>query len=340
MNPIHDKPLLALTLGDPAGIGPELIARLLSRPDVTGAARILVIGDRGEFEQGMRVAGCRVDYVTTPSPEQADYSAGKPVLYDYRGDTSGPFERCVATRKGGRYSLDTLGVALDLTQHGAADAILFGPLNKSSLHLAGMQHSDELHWFADRLGYTGPFCEFNVMDNLWTSRVTSHVALQDVPGMITKEGVLEAIRLIDSQLRLSGVAAPRIGVCGLNPHNGDNGSFGREEIDVITPAVQQAQAEGFGASGPFPADTIFLKVQGDAPQYDAVVTMYHDQGQIAIKLMGFWRGVTLQGGLPIPITTPAHGTAFDISTQGVANVGATLQAFQLACRMGAARRNN
>lgn len=338
MNLSNDQPILALTLGDPAGIGPELIARLLSRPESTAAARILLIADREEFEHGMRVAGCQVDYITTASPETADYSQGKPVLYDFRGDTAGPFERRVATEKGGRYSLETLDLALGLTQRGAADAILFGPLNKSSLHLAGMDHSDELHWFADRLGYTGPFCEFNVMDRLWTSRVTSHVALQDVPAMITREGVLEAIRLIDNQLRLSGVAAPRIAVCGLNPHNGDNGSFGREEIDIIAPAVAEARAEGFGVSGPFPADTIFLKVQGDSPEYDAVVTMYHDQGQIAIKLMGFWRGVTLQGGLPIPITTPAHGTAFDISTQGVANVGATLQAFQLACRMGAARR--
>jgi 4-hydroxythreonine-4-phosphate dehydrogenase len=338
MNLSNDKPILAITLGDPAGIGPELIVKLLSCPGVTEAAHILLIADREEFEHGMRIAGCTVDYVAAGSPATADYSQGKPVLYDYRGDTSGPFERCVATRKGGRYSLDTLEVALDLTQQGAADAILFGPLNKSSLHLAGMNHSDELHWFADRLGHTGPFCEFNVMDRLWTSRVTSHVALQDVPGMITQEGVLEAIRLIDNQLKLSGVAAPRIAVCGLNPHNGDNGSFGREEIEIIAPAVAKALEEGLGVSGPFPADTIFLKVQGEQPGYDAVVTMYHDQGQIAIKLMGFWRGVTLQGGLPVPITTPAHGTAFDISNQGVANVGATLQAFQLACRMGAARR--
>lgn len=334
----NDKPVLALTLGDPAGIGPELIAKLLAHPGAADAARILLIGDRGEFEQGMRVAGCKVDYVTAATPDSADFSQGKPVLYDFRGDTTGPFERCIATRKGGRYSLDTLDVALNLTKSGAADAILFGPLNKSSLHLAGMEHSDELHWFADHLGHTGPFCEFNVMGRLWTSRVTSHVALQDVPGMITQEGVREAIQLIERQLRLSGVAEPRIAVCGLNPHNGDNGSFGREEIDIITPAVQAARTTGLNVSGPFPADTIFLKVQGEQPAYDAVVTMYHDQGQIAIKLMGFWRGVTVQGGLPIPITTPAHGTAFDIATRGVANVGATLQAFELACRMGAARR--
>lgn len=340
MKTTNDKPVLAVTLGDPAGIGPELIAKLLANPDVPQSANILLIANRDEFENGMLVAGCAVDYVQTNALDQLDFSLGKPVLHDYRGDTQGAFERCVATQKGGRYSLDTLDLALDLTQQGITDAILFGPLNKTSLHMAGMAHSDELHWFADRLGYHGPFCEFNVMDDLWTSRVTSHVALKDVSSMITQDGVIDAIRLIDAQLRMSGVTQPRIAVCGLNPHNGDNGSFGREEIDIIRPAVERMRDQGLAVEGPFPADTIFLKVQGGRRDYDAIVTMYHDQGQIAIKLMGFWRGVTVQGGLPIPITTPAHGTAFDIAGKGVANVGATLQAFQLACRMGAARRDS
>ncbi|MGH9356090.1 MAG: 4-hydroxythreonine-4-phosphate dehydrogenase PdxA, partial [Terriglobia bacterium] len=208
------------------------------------------------------------------------------------------------------------------------------PLNKSSLHMAGMTSADELHWFAGQLGYRGPVCEFNVMDGFWTSRVTSHVPLRDVPGLITPARVIEAIDLIDGMLRRSGIEEPRIAVCGLNPHCGDEGNFGREEIDVIGPAVAQARASGIQVSGPFPADTIFLKVQGSERAYDAIVTMYHDQGQIAMKLMGFSRGVTVLGGLPIPIVTPAHGTAFDIATKGVANVGATRQAFELACRLG------
>ncbi|SFV12939.1 4-hydroxythreonine-4-phosphate dehydrogenase PdxA [Pseudoduganella namucuonensis] len=331
-------PLLAVTLGDPAGIGPELIARLLAEPGTLAAARILLIADRAELEHGMALAGRKVGFKLAPYLDTLDFSEGLPLLHDFRGATAGGFERRVATEKGGRYSLDTLDVALDLTRRGVTDAILFGPLNKSSLHLAGMAHSDELHWFAEKLDYHGPFCEFNVLDRLWTSRVTSHVALSRVPSMLSQEGVLEAIGLIDAQLRLSGVAEPRIAVCGLNPHNGDNGSFGREEIDIIAPAVERARAAGMLVQGPFPADTIFLKVQGECPEYDAVVTMYHDQGQIAIKLMGFSRGVTVQGGLPIPITTPAHGTAFDIAGQGIANPGATIQAFQLACRMGATRR--
>jgi 4-hydroxythreonine-4-phosphate dehydrogenase len=337
MNP-NTKPRIAMLLGDPAGIGPELICRLLAQPETTGAADILLIADKSEFEEGMRVAGAEIDYVQTSSPDRADFSSGKPVLYDYRGDTNGAFERGVSTVKGGRYCLDTLALAADLTNRGVTDAILFAPLNKSSLHMAGMDHSDELHWFAEKLGYVGAISEFNVLGGLWTSRVTSHVALKEVPSLINEDRIIEAIRLIDNELKRSGVARPRIAVCGLNPHNGDNGSFGREEIDIIAPAVERARGQGFSAEGPFPADTIFLRVQGERPAYDAIVTMYHDQGQIALKLMGFWRGVTVQGGLPIPIATPAHGTAFDIVSEGVANVGATKQAFDLAVRMGTARR--
>jgi 4-hydroxythreonine-4-phosphate dehydrogenase len=334
------KPRIAMLLGDPAGIGPELIAALLAEPATGAAADILLIADRAEFDEGMRIAGVKVDVAAIDSLEALDFSAGKPLFYDFRGATEGAFERAVATVKGGRYCLDTLDAALAQTRAGTTDAILFGPLNKSSMHMAGMAHNDELHWFAERLGCPPPFCEFNVLDGLWTSRVTSHVSLAEVPTMITHDSVIDAIRLIDTELKRSGVTRPRIAVCGLNPHNGDNGSFGREEIDIIAPAVATARSQGMDVTGPFPADTIFLKVQGEQRAYDAIVTMYHDQGQIALKLMGFMRGVTVHGGLPIPIATPAHGTAFDIFGQGKANLGATRQAFDLACRRGAAQQAN
>jgi 4-hydroxythreonine-4-phosphate dehydrogenase len=204
--------------------------------------------------------------------------------------------------------------------------------------MAGMNCSGGLHWFAQQIGHKGPLSEFNVLGRLWTARVTSHVALQEVSRLITRERILEVIGLIERALQQSGVPRPRIAVCGLNPHNGENGNFGREEIETIAPAVAQARSSGVVIEGPFPADTIFLKVQGDHPAYDAIVTMYHDQGQIAMKLMGFSHGVTVAGGLPLPITTPAHGTAFDITGSGKADVGAMRQAFELACRMARARR--
>ncbi|VVN42209.1 D-erythronate 4-phosphate dehydrogenase [Pseudomonas fluorescens] len=329
-----NKTTIAMVLGDPAGIGPELIARLLAEPAVRSQANVILIADEAEMQRGMRIAGVEFPYRRVESLEQLSFVDDTPLFYDFRGDTLGEFPRSEASVIGGRYSLDTLEKALRLTESGTTDAILFGPLNKTSLHMAGMAHNDELHWFAELLDFHGPFCEFNVLDNLWTSRVTSHVALAEVPGMLTQARVVEAIQLIDTALKRNGLEKPRIGVCGLNPHNGDNGSFGREELDIIGPAVRSAQALGIAAEGPYPGDTIFLKVQGDASAFDAVVTMYHDQGQIAIKLMGFSRGVTVQGGLPIPITTPAHGTAFDIAGQGKANPGAIRQAFEIACRMG------
>jgi 4-hydroxythreonine-4-phosphate dehydrogenase len=157
-----------------------------------------------------------------------------------------------------------------------------------------------------------------------------------VPKYLTRERIVDAATLIYRSLQANGVERPRVAVAGFNPHNGDGGTCGREEIDVIEPAVRELNASGLPVVGPFPADTIFLKARDS--EVDAIVTMYHDQGQIAIKLMGFSQGVTVQGGLPIPITTPAHGTAYDIAGRGVANVDATANAFLIACRMGSTHR--
>ena len=197
-----------------------------------------------------------------------------------------------------------------------------------------MTQEDELRWFADVLEYRGPCGEFNVLEQLWTSRVTAHVALSEVPGLLTSERVAVAVGMLYDALKRAGNPNPRIGVCGLNPHNGDNGSYGREEIDIIAPGVALAISRGHAASGPYPADTIFVRAKNGA--FDGIVTMYHDQGQIAMKLMGFERGVTVQGGLPVPITTPAHGTAYEIAGRGVANVQAMQNAFTIAVRMGSA----
>jgi 4-hydroxythreonine-4-phosphate dehydrogenase len=331
------KPIIAMVLGDPAGIGPELIAKLLVLPEVRGEAGIFVIGDRDELERGSRIAGVEFPLSTAASFDAADFSRNVPVLMQFRGSVRGQFPRAVVSAEGGRYSLETLEIAIELARSGKAGAVCFAPLNKGSLHAAGIAHNDELHWFAEKLGYRGPFCEFNVLGALWTSRVTSHMPLKDVSSLLTPEKVAAAIGLIHDALLRAGVAAPRIAVCGFNPHNGDNGAFGREEIDVIAPGIALARSRGNAADGPYPADTIFLKARAGA--YDAVVTMYHDQGQIALKLMGFDRGVTVQGGLPIAITTPAHGTAFDIEGQGKADVGAMKEAFLLACRMARSRRD-
>ncbi|HSI41394.1 MAG TPA: 4-hydroxythreonine-4-phosphate dehydrogenase PdxA [Xanthobacteraceae bacterium] len=327
------KPRIAVVLGDPAGIGPELVARLISDPANRERADFLIIADRDEVEEGMRIAGQRFDYELTDDPRDPSFTAGKPVMWAYRGAGNALFERAVPTANGGRYALDTLQRAIELTVEGVTDAVCFAPLNKHSMHMAGLPHPDETHWFAELLRPDGPFGELNTLDGLWTSRVTSHVPLKDVSSLITEARIFGAIGLAQTTLLKAGIAAPRIAVCGLNPHNGDNGSFGREEIDVIGPAVEAARAQGLPVIGMYPADTIFLRAQ----EVDAIVTMYHDQGQIAMKLMGFSRGVTVHGGFPIPIATPAHGTAFDIYGQGKANVGATQAAFDILCTMAQSR---
>jgi 4-hydroxythreonine-4-phosphate dehydrogenase len=227
-----------------------------------------------------------------------------------------------------------------LVREGKADAFCFAPLNKSALRMGGMHQEDELRWFAEFLNYDGVCGELNVLQDLWTSRVTSHVALKEVSSLLSSQKVFESIEMITKALKASGKTSPRLAVCGLNPHNGDNGNYGDEEIKIIAPGIEMGIKAGIPADGPFPADTAFVRAIRKEGGYDGVVTMYHDQGQIAMKLMGFEKGVTVHGGLPIPITTPAHGTAYDIAGQNLANPQAMFNAFELACRMGQHHRQS
>jgi 4-hydroxythreonine-4-phosphate dehydrogenase len=314
---------IALAIGDPAGIGPEVVARLLAAPEMRARAHITLISNRTALARGAEAAK-----VALPVPSEWLDIPEWPGL-------DAVFEPGVASSANGRFMLDSLQMGVKLVTEGPADALCFGPLNKGALHLGGMQEQDEMRWFAKHLGYTGSCGELNVLDKLWTARVTSHIPLKDVSSSLNKEVVADAIRMLSEALRAAGFAAPRIGVCGLNPHNGDNGNYGSEEGDIIAPGIALAASRGLPAQGPFPADTIFLRARNGL--FDGIVTMYHDQGQIATKLMGFEVGVTVEGGLPIPITTPAHGTAYDIVGKGVATTTAMLNAFDLACRMAQSR---
>ncbi len=327
-------PVVALTLGDPAGIGPELIARLLSQDGAATRANVALIGDPWLWQEGQRIAGVTVATQPVASLNEVRGRADRALPAFIAVDTvrAGEVQRSQAQPAGGRSVIQVLDRCMDAALAGHVDAICFAPLNKFAMKQGGLAHEDELHHFAQYLGVKGFFCEFNTLDGLWTSRISSHVPLADVTKYITKERIVDAATLIYRSLQANGITAPRVAVAGLNPHNGDGGTCGREEIDVIEPAVRALQARGMAVAGPFPADTIFLRAQGG--ELDAIVTMYHDQGQIAIKLLGFSRGVTVQGGLPVPITTPAHGTAYDIAGQGKADVQAMANAFAIACRMG------
>ncbi|WP_119155353.1 4-hydroxythreonine-4-phosphate dehydrogenase PdxA [Caldimonas tepidiphila] len=331
-------PVVALTLGDPAGIGAELIARLLALPETTRGANVVLVGDPWLWDDGQTIAGTAVacDPVASFAEVRGRADTSRPAFLRMDTVRREQVQRGQVGAAGGASVLAVLDRCMDAARAGEIDAICFAPLNKHAMKLGGLKHEDELHHFAEHLGVDGYFCEFNTLDGLWTSRVSSHIPLKDAAGYLSRERIAEAARLIHRSLQAAGVAQPKVAVAGFNPHNGDGGTCGREEIDIIEPAVRQLQAEGLPVEGPFPADTIFLKAR--AGEFQAIVTMYHDQGQIALKLLGFSQGVTVQGGLPIPITTPAHGTAYDIAGLGRANVGATANAFAIACRMGLAGR--
>jgi 4-hydroxythreonine-4-phosphate dehydrogenase len=335
-------PVVALTLGDPAGIGPELIAKLLAQPNVSARANLVLIGDRWLWEAGQRIAGVNVDVdaVTSLADVRNRETTARPAFVEIDTIDAAQVKVAQVGAEGGRSVLSVLNRCMDAALAGDIDAICFAPLNKHAMKLGGLRHEDELHHFAEYLGVTGYFCEFNTLGELWTARISSHIPLKDAASYLSVERIGQAAELIYRSLLANGVALPKVAIAAFNPHGGDGGSCGREEVDIIGPAVRALQARDWPTAepfhGPFPADTIFLKAQ--AGDYQAIVTMYHDQGQIAIKLLGFSRGVTVQGGLPVPITTPAHGTAYDIAGRGVADVGATWQALQIACRMGAAHR--
>ncbi len=310
---------IGLVLGDPAGVGAELAAKLLDALSREERAGVTVIGDARQLAAGARIAKTKL-----PEVEVLDRANADPAKI--------PLGK--ASAETGRAALDNFTTALDLAREGKLDAVCFTPFNKQALMLAGNRFEDELRYAADHMRWSGPVGEFNILGRLWNARVTSHIGIAQVSAHLTRERVLEAIQLTDAQMRRAGFKPPRIAVAALNPHAGEGGAFGREEIDVIAPAVKAAQAQGIEASGPFPSDTVYLRARDG--QFDSVVTMYHDQGQIAIKLLGFSRGVTLLGGLPVAVTTPAQGTAYDIAGKGVATADALKNAFAIARTLGAA----
>jgi 4-hydroxythreonine-4-phosphate dehydrogenase len=326
------RPRLAVLLGDPNGIGPEVAVKLLSRGDTTARADVVVYTDPGMLAAGERVAGKRIDAFRCP-PGALQFQPGRPTLAALDLIDAGAITPGEATLAGGRAALTALATAADAAKRGDVDGIVFAPLNKHAMRLAGLTQEDELRYLQETFGVAGFVSEFNITGPLWTSRVTSHIPLREVADAITGDGVIAAVRIADRYLKASGITAPRIAVAGLNPHAGDGGSIGREEIDIIAPAVGRVRADGIDARGPLSPDTLFLAARrGD---FDAVVSMYHDQGQIAMKLMGFDNGVTLHGGLPVPVATCASGTAFDIVGRNVANSAGLENAFDLAARIAA-----
>lgn len=328
-------PRLGLLLGDCTGIGPELVAKVLSDPRIREAARIVVIGDVRVLELGMRDAKVALRYTVVPDVTAIDWTSDAVPVIDLGNIDPARIAQGKASAESGKLTGDTLAHAIAMSKKGEIDAITFAPLNKRAMFDGGWKFPDEHKMFAHELGHQGYFSEMNVLDGQWMSRVTGHVSLRQALDEVTPQRIEDAIALADRMMRRSGIAKPRIAVCALNPHGGENGLFGTEEIDFIRPTVERIAAGGTDCRGPFPSDTIYLKAF--AGDYDGVVAMYHDQGQIATKLRGFQRGVTVTGGLETVFTTPSHGTAFDIVGTGVANPGALETAMRLAAQLAGTR---
>ena len=331
MNSLNRKPCIALLQGDACGIGPELMSKLLADDAVRARANLLIVSDKRVFENGDKVTGNITEVRIIERMDEVDFSDGIPNLLDTKNINPADITPGVVSKLSGAAVLENLGFVVDLAKNKVVDGICFTPFNKDALHQGGMDVDDELSWIKQRLNVTSRSGEFNVVDGMWNARVTSHVPIKDVAGLLTVERILQAILLSDETLKAAGFDRPRIAVAALNPHAGDGGTIGREEIDIIAPAIEKAKAKQINVAGPFPSDTLYLKVRdGD---YDCAVSMFHDQGQIAIKLLGFHKGVTVHAGLPMPIATPAHGTAFDIVGTNTANVVPTLNAFMMVADM-------
>ena len=340
MTPTVKRPLIGLMLGDPTGIGPEVALKLLARPETHAQAKILIVGDVRVFESTVQELGIALKPFLVESAADIDWQrlkANEIAFIDLANMDPNQVKRGVFDASIGWQVGKTLHELTALALKGEIDAVCFAPLHKAAINRGGWKYLDEHAMFAAWNEHKGYYGEVNIIPQFCTFRVTSHVSLRQVVDLVTPERIRGAIKLAHTVLNGLGHDKPRIGVAALNPHAGESGLFGDEEITIIRPTIESLNHEGFQTEGPYPSDTVFLKAKGGL--LDAVVIMYHDQGQIATKLLGFSEGVTLTGGLKTIYTTPAHGTAYDIVGQNKANPGAMIKAFEVAVRLANQRQS-
>jgi 4-hydroxythreonine-4-phosphate dehydrogenase len=318
-------PLLLITLGDVAGIGPEIVVR--AWPALLKHCRPVVVGDPLWLRRGLELVGSRATVRSVAAPGEASPAVDSiPCLQATDQDLSAVTPGKVSAAAG-RAAYDFLCKAIDLTLAGAADGIVTAPLHKEGLRGAGLAYPGHTEILAERCGVKA-FAMVLAVEGLAVAHVTLHMALRDVFRHLSADAVLEKARLLDGLLwKLLG-RRPRLGVAALNPHASDGGLFGDEEERIIAPAVNAARTIGFDASGPWPTDTLFVRAK--AGEFDGIVAMYHDQGHIALKLMGMGRAVNISVGLPIVRTSVAHGTAYDIAGRGLADAGSLVEAARVA----------
>jgi 4-hydroxythreonine-4-phosphate dehydrogenase len=330
---------LGITMGDPAGIGPEIIVKAIARLEGrlgSGDLRLLVIGSGGALRSAQRLLGRDI------AIPEVDPDGEWPNVCYLKADEEGePIRPGILSADGGRFAFKAIEMGVRLAQAGRIGAIVTAPLNKEALNKAGYHYAGHTEMLAELTGVRGSVMML-AHGAMRVSHVTTHVALEEVPKRLTPERLRLVIDLTNGALRRLGIGRPRIAVAALNPHAGEGGLFGREDIDISAPAIARAVGDGLDVVGPVPGDTVFVKLR--AGQYDAVVAMYHDQGHIPVKLLGFeidpatgeWTelsGVNITLGLPIVRTSVDHGTAFDIAGRGIANERSLIEAIEYAERL-------
>ena len=324
-------PLLGLTVGDPAGIGPEVTLKAARDPRVD-AARLLAIGSLEALRSAAAVVEDAPALHVVAAPGEARFEPGTLDVLPVPSDVAVPVGKLSA--EAGQIAFEGVERAVALALAGEIDGIVTAPLNKEAIALAGHPYPGHTEILADLTG-TADFAMMLTALKLRVVHVTTHVGIRTMLERVTTQRVLTTIRLADRALRDMGFERPSVGVAGLNPHAGEGGLFGDEEATVIVPAIEQAKAEGIDATGPWPADTLFGRaVAGD---FDVAVAMYHDQGHIAVKVLGFETGVNATIGLPIVRTSVDHGTAFDIAGTGRAGADSLVEAITVGAAMAEAR---
>ncbi|MFA9408350.1 MAG: 4-hydroxythreonine-4-phosphate dehydrogenase PdxA [Candidatus Dadabacteria bacterium] len=306
------KPIIGITMGDPNGVGPEVIVKAISSNEIKDLCEIVIFGDAGILQKAANNSVSNIQIV-----ECSEFG-----LEDLKPST--------LDRKAGQASLDYITTAVKSALENEIDAIVTAPISKESTHLAGSKYPGHTEMLKDLSGSNQAVMMFEGQ-KFKVMLVTIHEALSNVPKLISKDRVLSTIKLThDSLVNLFKIEAPKIVVCGLNPHAGESGAFGNEEIDHIIPAVEEARELGINVEGPLPADTLFY--YANQGKWDAVVAMYHDQGLIPFKMVSFNDGVNITLGLPIIRTSPDHGTAFDIAWKGVADPSSMIAAIKVAAQ--------
>jgi 4-hydroxythreonine-4-phosphate dehydrogenase len=325
------KPVVAVTMGDPAGISPEIVARALAEPEVRKACCPVVIGDPRILFRAMELVTGGLAVRTVASPQGAGADPGTLDVIPAGELLPDALKPGTLDARWGEAAAACCRKAVELAKAGDVAGITSAPFNKEAFHMAGYQAMDDMTYYEECFA-KGAAYQVGEVAGIWTTPVTFHVAFRAIPDLITQEAVLAKIRSLAKVLKAAQVHPAKIGVVALNVHCGEGGMFGREEIDVIGPAIQQAKAEGFNVAGPLPPDSAFpLALRGD---YQGLVLMYHDQANIGRKIIGRDQpGVSLFLGMPVPVVTTPHGTAYDVAWKGIAKHAMLARAITMAAAL-------